>query len=151
VDVECCCSTDLFTQMQVALNTQRMLAAGRRHAGHEDAPDPIPTRAVLEYATIGGAKANGVSDRCGSLTPGKQADLVLLDAQDINNLPLNNAVGTIVLGADARNVDTVFVAGAPRKWGGALLGRDLAALRRTVTESRDRLLERIGFELDVTR
>jgi cytosine/adenosine deaminase-related metal-dependent hydrolase len=149
VDVECCLSTDMFTQMQVVLNTQRLMAQQDAYRGHEHAPSPMSTRDALEYATVGGAKANGVWDRCGSLTPGKQADLVLIDAGAINNLPLNNAVATVVFGADSRNVDTVFVAGQPRKWGGQLVGTDVAKLRSLVTASRDRLFERIGYELDV--
>ncbi len=149
VDVECCLATDMFSQMQAALNSQRMLAAQRRFAGDEAAPELMPARGVLELATVGGAKANGVWERCGSLTPGKDADLLLVDAEAINNLPLNNAVGTVVLGADARNVDSVFVAGRPRKWAGLLVSSDLPGLRRRVLESRERLLERIDHDLDV--
>ena len=117
VDVECCLSTDMFTQMRVALNVQRMHAGNRRYNGEEGAPQSIPVRDVLEFATVAGAKANGVWDRCGSITPGKEADLVLIDAEELNNFPLNNAVATVVLGADARSVEAVFVAGQPRKWG----------------------------------
>ncbi|HYC80448.1 MAG TPA: amidohydrolase family protein, partial [Solirubrobacterales bacterium] len=150
VDVECSLTTDMFTQMQVVLNVQRMLAGNRAAAGEEEAPAPISVRDALEFATIASAKANGVWDRCGSLTPGKEADLVLIDAEAINNFPLNNAIATVVLGSDARNVDTVFVAGRPMKWGGGLLAGDDAALRRQVVESRDRLLGEIGRGLDVT-
>jgi cytosine/adenosine deaminase-related metal-dependent hydrolase len=149
VDVECALATDLFTQMQAALNTQRMLAGRRRFEGDAEAPKPISVRSVLEYATVGGAKANGVWDRCGSITPGKEGDLVLIRANDINNLPLNNAVATVVLGADARNVDTVFVAGRPRKWGGSLVDVDLADLRSRILASRDRMFAEIGYDLDI--
>src|SRR5918998_1680907 len=69
IDVECSLTTDMFTQMQVAMSNQRMQSAQRMHAG-EDAPEPISTRAVLEWATIGGAEANGFANRCGSLSPG---------------------------------------------------------------------------------
>jgi len=149
VDVECCLATDMFSQMQAALNTQRMMAAQRAFGGEADGPAPIAVREMLEVATAGGAKANGVWDRCGSLTPGKQADLLLLDAEAVNNWPLNNAAASVVLGADTRNVDSVFVAGRPRKWAGSLLVDDPAGLRRRATESRDRLLERIDFDLDL--
>lgn len=149
VDVECALTTDLFTQMQVALNTQRMLAGQRRFAGEAGAPGPVSVRTVLEYATAGGAKGNGVWDRCGSITPGKEADLVLIRADDVNNFPLNNAVATVVLGADARNVDTVLVAGRPRKWSGSLVDRDLAGLLARTVASRDRLFAEIGYDLDV--
>jgi cytosine/adenosine deaminase-related metal-dependent hydrolase len=85
----------------------------------------------------------------GSLTPGKAADIVLIRADDIGNMPLNNAVATVVLGADTRNVDTVFVQGLPRKWRGRLVDIDREALLRKVTASRDGLLERAGYNLDV--
>lgn len=150
VDVECCLSTDMFTQMRVALNVQRMHAGNRRFHEEEGAPQSIPTRDVLEFATVAGAKANGVWDRCGSITPGKDADLVLINADELNNFPLNNAVATVVLGSDARSVDSVFVAGRPRKWAGELLVDDAASLRREVIESRDRLLQEIGYDLDIT-
>ncbi len=149
VDVECALTTDLFTQMQVTLNTQRMLAGKRRHEGEAGAPGAISVRSVLEYATVNGAKANGVWDRCGSLAPGKQADLVLIRADDVNNLPLNNAVATVVLGSDARNVDTVFVAGRPRKWAGELVDVDQADLRSRILASRDRMFAEIGYDLDL--
>jgi cytosine/adenosine deaminase-related metal-dependent hydrolase len=149
VDVECCLTSDLFTQMQVALNVQRMLAGRRRHSEEAEAPAAIPVRRILEYATAGGAKANGVWERCGSITPGKQADLVLIDAQAINNLPLNNAVATVVLGSESRNVEAVFVAGRPVKWAGSLIDVDLPALRQEIVGSRDRLLDKIGYDLDV--
>jgi cytosine/adenosine deaminase-related metal-dependent hydrolase len=149
VDVECALTTDLFTQMQVTLNTQRMLAGKRRYDGEAGAPGPITVRSVLEYATVNGAKANGVWDRCGSLTPGKQADLVLIRADDVNNLPLNNAIATVVLGTDVRNVDTVFVAGRPRKWSGSLIDVDRAELRSRILASRDRMFAEIGYDLDI--
>ena len=148
IDVECSLTTDMFTQMQVAMSNQRMQSAQRMHAG-EDAPEPISTQAVLEWATIGGAEANGFANRCGSLSPGKQADIVLIDANEVNNLPLNNAVATVVLGADGRNVNAVFVAGVPRKWNGRLLEPELKHLRRLAQESRDWLLESVGMELDI--
>ena len=67
----------------------------------------------------------------------------------MNNLPLNNAVATVVLGADGRNVNAVFVAGVPRKWNGRLLEPELKHLRRLAQESRDWLLESVGMELDI--
>lgn len=143
VDVECCLTSDIFTQMQVTLNVQRMHVAEREHRGEEAVPEPIPVRKALECATIAGAAANGVDAVSGSLTPGKQADVVLIRAEDLNNMPLNDAVATVVLGADTGNVDKVFVAGRPRKWG-EVLGVDLPALRREVNASRDFLLESIG-------
>lgn len=150
IDVECSLTTDMFTQMQVTLNTQRMQSFQAAMKGDDTVPERVGIKDALAFATIGGAKANGIWDRCGSLAPGKRADLVLIGADDLNNLPLNNAVATVVLGAETRNVDTVIVDGAPRKWAGQLVGVDEMRLRRIATESRDRLLRRIGRELQIT-
>jgi cytosine/adenosine deaminase-related metal-dependent hydrolase len=87
IDVECCLSSDLFTQMRVVLNVQRMLTYRRHHQGESGEPKPISVRDALEYGTIAGARANGVDDRAGSLTPGKEADLVLIRADDISTMP----------------------------------------------------------------
>lgn len=72
----------------------------------------------------------------GSLTPGQKADLLVLRAEDLNNMPLNDAVGTVVLGSDARNISAVLVNGTPRKWDGRVLDVDLPALRDEVHASR---------------
>ncbi|MBE1491769.1 cytosine/adenosine deaminase-related metal-dependent hydrolase [Plantactinospora soyae] len=80
----------------------------------------------------------------GSLTPGKQADLLVVEADAINNMPLNDPVGTLVLGADPRNISTVMVAGRTLKSDGHLLGVDLDELRRQVTASRDAILKTVG-------
>jgi len=149
VDVECCLSSDLFTQMQVVLNTQRMHTAQRHHRGEIEEPEPISVRDALAYATIAGARANGIADHVGTLAPGKQADLVLIRADDVSNIPLNNVIGTVVLGSDSHNVDKVFVAGRPLKWNRELLGVDVGALNRELTASRDYLLEKAGLDLDV--
>ena len=150
IDVECCLSSDIYTQMRFVLGVQRMLAHRRHNHGDADAPAVLPVREALRYATIAGAEANGVADVSGSLTPGKAADVVLVRGDDIDNLPLNNAVATVVLGTDSGNVDTVFVDGEPRKWGRELLGADVPALRREAEASRDFLLEQVGLAVDVT-
>ena len=144
IDVECCLSSDIYTQMRFVLNVQRMLAHQRRHAGDATAPAPLPVREALRYATSAGAAANGVADISGSLTPGKAADIVLIRGDDIDNLPLTDAVATVVLGTDAGNVETVLVDGEPRKWDRRLVGVDVAALRNEVEASRDWLLEQVG-------
>jgi cytosine/adenosine deaminase-related metal-dependent hydrolase len=142
----------MFSQMQATLTVQRMFAY-QRHHGHGTSPSPselLRARDVLEYATLAGARANGVERTAGSLTPGKAADIVLIRADAVANMPLNNAVATVVLGADTRHVDTVFVQGIPRKWRGRLVSIDPDDLLRKVTASRDAVLERVGYELDVT-
>jgi cytosine/adenosine deaminase-related metal-dependent hydrolase len=149
VDVEAVLSSDMFTQMRTLLNIQRMMVFNRRHHGETDHPAPLTVQEVLGLATIEGARFNGTADRTGTLTPGKRADMIMITADDWNTLPLNNAWGTVVTAADTRNVEAVFVDGQPRKWAGALLGHDIAAVRTMVENSRDEVLAAGELDLDV--
>jgi cytosine/adenosine deaminase-related metal-dependent hydrolase len=150
-DVECSLSTDLFAQMQGVMSVQRLFAHNGRFHGSETAPEPISSRKVLELATVGGARANDLIDKVGTLTPGKEADLLLIDTNSVRSMPLNSAVGTVVMGTDSSDVSAVFVAGEVRKWDGKLLGVDVARLRRSIEASRDRLLTETGIERQLFR
>lgn len=139
IDVEVALSSDMFTQMRALLAIQRMRAVESTY-GTDREPSRIGVADVLDFATLQGARTNGLGRTTGSLTPGKQADLILVTAEAVNTMPLNDPVGTLVLGADARNVDTVLIGGRVRKWAGELLDVDLAALRDEVAASRDHIL-----------
>ena len=74
---------------------------------------------------------------------------MLLDAEALNVAPLNNAAGAVVTLMERSNVDTVLVAGRPRKWRGQVVGFDIARLRDELTASRDHLFETAGVEQDL--
>lgn len=139
VDVEVCLSPDLFAQMRAVFLIQRVLSNKRWAEGDTTAPPMMTVRDVLTMATVGGARANGLQNKIGTLTPGKEADIVLIRANDINTGPLNNAVGTVVIGAGADNVDTVIIAGQVKKTRGKLVGVNEAAIMRAAKASRDYL------------
>jgi cytosine/adenosine deaminase-related metal-dependent hydrolase len=149
VDVECCLSSDMFSQMRALLTIQRMNVFTRRYTGDQDPPSLLTDRQVLRMATIAGARANGLEESSGSISPGKEADLIALRADDINVFPLNNAVATIVQGADSRNIECVFVAGRPVKWQGSVLSFDLDEARGLATRSRDYLFSQAGVKRDI--
>lgn len=149
VDVEVVLGADMFTQMRTLLNIQRMMTFNRRYRGDVDFPTPLGVKDALELATVQGAKVNGVLHKSGTLTPGKCADLVSINANDWNTLPLNNAFGTVVSGADSRNVDMVMVDGVLKKWGTDLVGFELAKVRRMAEESRDYVLRMAKFDHNV--
>jgi cytosine/adenosine deaminase-related metal-dependent hydrolase len=140
VDVETNVPGDMFNQMRSVLALQRSRAAtlGR---------EPVSTREVLHYATMDGAKANDLDHKVGSLTPGKQADLIMLRTDRINVTPLNDPVTAVVAGMDTGNVDTVMIAGRVMKRGGELLHVDWPAVRRMANASRDYVIEKSGFRL----
>jgi cytosine/adenosine deaminase-related metal-dependent hydrolase len=149
VDVEVVLGPDMFTQMRTLLNIQRMLAFQRRYHGEANFPAPLTVCDMLELATVQGARVNGVLDIAGTLTPGKRADIVAIDANDWNTLPLNNAFGTVVTAADTRNVQMVMIDGVLKKWGRNIVGYDLASVRRLVEESRDFVMAAAGYEQNV--
>jgi cytosine/adenosine deaminase-related metal-dependent hydrolase len=99
-------SIDLFGEMHAALVLQRWAAHGASKRG-EAVPPRLTVRDMLEFATVRGAQNAALAHKIGTLTPGKEADIVLIRAGDINTLPLTNAVATVVSHAHAGNVDTV--------------------------------------------
>jgi cytosine/adenosine deaminase-related metal-dependent hydrolase len=140
VDVETNVPGDMFNQMRSVLALQRTQAAAQGKPA-------ITTREVLACATVDGARANGLDDKTGSLTPGKQADVVLLRTDRMNVTPLNDPVTAVVAGMDTGNVDTVIIAGRVMKRGGRLQHVDWPAVKRAVEESRDYVIEKSGFKL----
>ncbi|GAB3958372.1 amidohydrolase family protein [Streptomyces sparsus] len=143
VDVEVALASDMFTQMRTLLAVQRMRAVHAAY-GTDNKPVRITTRDVLDFATLSGARTLRLDDTTGSLTPGKQADLVVVDAEDLNTMPLHDPIGTLVLGADRGNITSVWVAGRVRKWAGRLVGVDLDDLRAQVHDSAGALAERLS-------
>jgi 5-methylthioadenosine/S-adenosylhomocysteine deaminase len=72
----------MFQEMQVLYYTQRSLAQLARFNRETKPPAAIGTRDILEFATIRGAECCALDAKCGSLTPGKEADIVLVRTQD---------------------------------------------------------------------
>ena len=147
VDVETNIPADMFTQMRSVISLQHALAFEKILAGQHNVPNRITTRDVLAYATIEGARANGLEDKVGSLTPGKEADIIMLRTDRINVMPINDPIGAVVWGMDTGNVDTVFIAGRAMKRNGELLYVDWNAVKKMVTDSRDYVVKKSGFKL----
>jgi len=145
VDVETQVPGDMFTQMQSIFTLQRMQVLQRRRAGEEDLPEMLSVKDLVEFATIQGAVDNGLGRITGSLTPGKQADIILLRMDRINVMPVNNAYGAVVLGMDTGNVDTVFINGKVKKWRGVLTDIDTDRINRQLLESRDHIITEAGW------
>ena len=103
----------------------------------------MTVRDVLTIGTIGGATALALQNKIGTLTPGKEADIVLIRGNDITNGPVNNAIGTVVIGATPDSVDTVIIAGqgqeVQRQTGGGRRSRGHAGLARVAGLSGRRL------------
>jgi len=147
VDVETNVPGEMFTQMRTILSLQRALVFERVLSGESGAPAFLNARDALEFATVQGARALGLDHKIGTLTPGKEADIIMLNTNRVNVMPVNDPIGAVVWGMDTSNVDSVFVGGRALKRGGKLLGHDMAAIQRRVYESRDYVVSRSGFKL----
>jgi 5-methylthioadenosine/S-adenosylhomocysteine deaminase len=139
---------DFFTIMRTAFTFQHMQIFARARSGAQNLPPLLTCREVLEFATIEGARCAGLDGKIGTLTPGKDADIVMLRADRLSLWPLNNAPGTVVNLMNPGNVDTVFIAGQVRKWRGNLLGIDAPRLMRMAEEARDAVSRRAGFSVN---
>jgi cytosine/adenosine deaminase-related metal-dependent hydrolase len=118
--------------------------------GQQAAQLELKARDVLEFATLEGARTCGLGDKIGSITPGKQADLILLRRDTFNLTPLNEPVGSVVLSAGPENVDTIFVAGRMVKQHGKLLNCDIERVFQLATATRDHLFNTAGVPVGST-
>lgn len=148
-DVECTMTADMFTQMRGLITLQRMFANAAALEGVADFPALMQPMDAIRHATIAGAEGLKLGKVTGSLTPGKAADIVLLDARAINVAPLNNVAGAVVTLMERSNVDTVIVDGQVKKWQGQLIGFDIDRLRTELEASRDYIFAQAGVDVDL--
>src|ERR1700722_7839400 len=149
IDLDTAFGSDLFGEMHALFAQQRSAMRYRRFRGEENVPAPISVDAVLKAATVNGARAAGLERQIGTLTPGKQADILMVRTNSVAVFPVNNAIGAIVQAVERSDVDTVMVAGEIRKRAGKLVGVDVIKLAADVTPSRDYLLEASGYRPDL--
>lgn len=147
VDLESVLSGDMLTQARVALGIQRSLdnVAHRELHGTIPPTSTITTREALAWVTVEGARMLQQLDRIGTLAPGKQADLVLLRASDLNMQPVHDPVNSVVFQASLANVDSVMVAGRWKKRAGRLLAGDLAGDLRKLRASGEKVTRAMGL------
>jgi cytosine/adenosine deaminase-related metal-dependent hydrolase len=147
-DVDTNMTTDAFSLMRTAFALQRALANDLAfpisNPGSLPVPQLVTSRQVIEMATIAGAAANRVLDKVGTLTPGKEADIIVLDARNINTWPMNNVPGTIVTMMNPRHVRDVVIGGKVVYYKGKLVGWNVERLLQRIEQARDRVLARIN-------
>jgi cytosine/adenosine deaminase-related metal-dependent hydrolase len=141
-------TTDPFSLMRGAFCLQRALANDlafpESNPGSLPLPQLVTSRQVIEMATIAGAASNRILDKVGTLTPGKEADIVVLDARSISTWPMNNVPGTIVTMMNPSHVRDVLIAGKVVYWKRQLVGWDIDKLLGQIEQARDRVLARIN-------
>jgi cytosine/adenosine deaminase-related metal-dependent hydrolase len=146
IDVVTGIGGDMFGVMRCTLAAER----ARRHQialdnDQEITSLDITVDDVFQFATIDGARACKLDARIGTLTPGKDADIIIVETDSSNVVPLNNPLGSLVLACYPANVDTVLVAGNVVKRFGKLCNVDMNRVRQLADDSRDHIFQ--GTEL----
>ena len=146
VDLESAVSGDMFTVARMALASQRALdnATERAKSGGIPATSTVPAAEAFDWITMRGASMLKMSDRIGSLAPGKQADIAVMALGPLAMWPVHDAVATVVMQGSGARVRDVVVAGRFAKRDGRLLRSDLAAVRNRLAASADRILGRLN-------
>ena len=142
VDLESVLSGDMLTQARIALGMQRSLDnfAFREANGGIPPTSTVTTREALSWVTVEGARMLKQSHRIGSLAAGKQADLVMIRATDLNMQPVVDAVNSVVMQTSLANIDSVMVAGEWKKRNGQLLGVNLPPLLEALRASSQKII-----------
>jgi len=140
VDTICSAGTDLFSEMRLALAAER----SRANAPALERGERVPTvdlhqRDMLRLATIDGARVWNLQDEVGSLTPGKQADIAIVDMRSPHLDGFGDPVAVMVLGAGPADVETVIVGGDVVKRDGQLVGEHVKRAHKLMHETQDRL------------
>jgi cytosine/adenosine deaminase-related metal-dependent hydrolase len=141
IDIVSNYSGDMFAQMRLLLQTQRAWENDRRTSPPRELS--FNARDVLELATMGGARVAGLDSIVGSITPGKQADIVLIRTDAINMVPTIDPVGAVVLQANIHDVDTVLVGGRALKRHGQLVNAAWPSISEKLRDSSERIVR--GF------
>ncbi|MES3160638.1 MAG: amidohydrolase family protein, partial [Halorubrum sp.] len=107
-------------------------------------PTAIDAAGVLELATVGGARALGIADDVGSLSPGKRADVVVCDMTRPNvaptvDTPFHTAIPNLVYGAGGTEVRDVFVDGVQLVSAGGIVGVDVDDVVQEAIERAERV------------
>lgn len=148
VDLESVMSGDMISQARIALGIQRSLDNVAYRVEHNTVPSTstIPAREALQWVTVEGARMLGQLDRIGSLAAGKQADLVMIRASDLNMQPLHDPVSSVVFQTSLANIDSVMVAGQWKKRHGQLLGVELAPKLELLRASGRKITQALGLQ-----
>jgi 5-methylthioadenosine/S-adenosylhomocysteine deaminase len=143
VDTICSCGTDLFSEMRLALAAERSRANADALTSGLRVPNvALHQRDMLRLATIEGARVWNLQDETGTLTPGKQADIAVIDMRSPHLDGFGDQIAMMVLGAGPADVETVIVGGDIVKRDGKLAGDHVAKARALMQESRERLRPR---------
>jgi cytosine/adenosine deaminase-related metal-dependent hydrolase len=147
-DIESALSGDMLTAARIALSHQRSLDnVEAKRAGGVSGKSSIGTREALEWITSSGARMTGQSSRIGSLSVGKQADLIMLSSQALNMQPVHDPVSAVLMQANPSNIDSVMISGKWKKRHGKLLRTDVSDLMEELNRAGKRIVGEMGISI----
>ena len=129
-------NADMFGVMRVTAD----LAAGMA-----EKQGALSDRMALQWATMGGAEALGISKLVGSLTVGKRADLIAVRMDSLNTNPVKNVDFLLTHAARPNDVDFVMIDGVVHKENGRHTRVDVPALLAESTE----MMRRLRIQADI--
>ena len=129
-------SYNLFGEARQA----RLAANLKRTAGQYD------SMGLVRMLTIEGARALGVGNEIGSIEPGKQADIILLDLDQPKFTPLTNVPAQVVNNAEPADVKSVIVDGNVLMEDETVVTMDTTAIMQRAEEALDRFEEETEWE-----
>ena len=116
---------DLFTQM-------RLCAGFQKNESHDRSA--MPAKDIVSMATCQGARVLGLDKKTGSIEPGKEADMVLVETDSLNMFPVYDPYSALVYSAGASNVRDVYVAGTRLVWDKKLVFEDPLSIRKELAD-----------------
>lgn len=145
IDITSNNSGDFFTCLRMALQTARCRVNSKLFGSQFVDRLRVTAEEALSWGTIQGARAIGMEDKIGSLTPGKQADLAIINTDSLTMVGWNqlDPIGSVVMQAHARDVDTVIVGGKVVKREGRMLA-DVGKAKAMLLEASERLSKKVS-------
>jgi cytosine/adenosine deaminase-related metal-dependent hydrolase len=117
------------------------------HKAKADDPLVVTAEQAIEMATLGGAKAMGIAETVGSLEPGKLADIIMVNMNDLGLTPNVNPVSNLVYSGSGHTVDTVMVNGRLLMQDKKLLTLDENTVIQRAREHNQALMERADVKI----
>ncbi|MGH9933306.1 MAG: amidohydrolase family protein [Pyrinomonadaceae bacterium] len=126
---------------------EEMDTAAKLHKLISGDPKVMSAEQAFELATIGGARALHMEKEIGSIEKGKRADLVLVNRDALNQIPLYNVYSDLVYATKASDVETVLINGKVVMRDRHLLTLDEAAIKESARVFRERIVKSLGGSL----
>ena len=142
-DIESAYAPDMIACARTTLQAERHLTSLRMQKETGERPHPIPltVKDALNWSTIEGARAMGLESKIATLEVGKQADIILINSNDLNISGAFDPYNAVLGFAHPGNIDTVMVAGKLHKQNGRMLRTDISEMQEKLKVSGQRIFE----------